>query len=311
MSDSHLDDLSFAKLNGEKLLNLVSGWLPVGGRILDFGAGSGFLVKQLLDRGYSVAAFDPAGDRESTLMSLVGHYDRFLGLERGEDGRQYDVVIFSEVIEHISDEDYEVVLTSLSQFVREDGVLILTTPNQEDIDRKMVFCPACEHMFHPWQHMRSMDPSILVSQLGRHGFTKQFLGLVDFSNDAISQELGGVASRLLDQIDQINQVEGFDFTEILKMETNPSPDGMLGDFFRSLGRLLVQGTSIVKSPSAEQEVNRLLTDAFNAISEVRIRQNRLTRPQPTPLPVSSDASVDFSYGNGSTIVYVGKKSTID
>lgn len=306
VSGSRLDELSFARLNGAKLLNLISPWLPSNGTVLDFGAGSGFLVQQLLDRGCRVAAFDPSGERESALTSLVGGYANFLGLERGAGKQSYDVVIFSEVIEHLLDKDYQAVLSRMTGFVRPNGVLILTTPNQEDIELKSAFCPTCQHFFHPWQHVRSIAPLAMSEYFEGLGFKKQFLGLVDFSDNAENLEYGRITSRLIDSIERLNNEEKLSLNkkrldgEFFEKAITPGSQGFVN---RLLG-----GGSDKSVDAVRDELMVRLKAAFDELDEARTRLARLTIGGHSVPNKNSSNAVDLNIGDLSTIVYVGQKT---
>lgn len=294
VSGSRLDELSFAKLNGKKLLNLISPWLPAQGKILDFGAGSGFLVQQLLERGYRVAAFDPSGDRESVLTAKVGSSPNFLGLESGQD-RNYDVVIFSEVIEHILAPDYDQVLTHMAGFVRPGGLLVITTPNQEDIERSMTYCPTCQHFFHPWQHVRTMVPNGLIEEFSQRGFAKAFLGLVDFSDDAASFEYGTITQALVETLSREMHADAG--SNVRSAFTKPT-------LFQTIKRWL--GVR-----SNRQAIDAQLDKFANSLAEAEQRLMRLSNPQ-SAAPRSNDADlVDLRIGHQNTIVYVGRKTAAD
>lgn len=276
VSHSHLDDLSFAKLNGQKLFDLVRNWLPENSSILDFGAGSGYLVRILLDNHYYVSAFDPSEGRESTLSDSVGDHSGFLGLENGATDRRYDAVILSEVIEHLLDADYELVLNRVSQFVKPGGVLIVTTPNAEDVEAKKVVCPGCRHFFHPWQHLRSFTPMTLQHEFTVRAFDKVFMGLVDFSDSALEFELSQVVKDLKIKLDQ------------------PQPVARIAGFrslFAYLKRFLV-GDNLANE--LREQINRChqKADFYQSASAISIDAER---------------EIDFCFGNQSTIVFVARR----
>jgi hypothetical protein len=94
------------------------------------------------------------------------------------------VVLLMEVIEHILPEQYEQALARIASFVAPGGRLIVSTPNNEDLEHAQVFCPLSKTYFHPWQHMRSFTPASLGETLARHGLERESVVLADFSNDA-------------------------------------------------------------------------------------------------------------------------------
>src|SRR5690348_13933067 len=93
-------------------------------RILEFGCGHGLILQNLRDCdsvGVEIDEREAALAQANGLDVRVGHAGRFHA------GRKFDVVIASEVIEHMSDP--QSLLENASRHLRQDGILLLTTPN--------------------------------------------------------------------------------------------------------------------------------------------------------------------------------------
>lgn len=101
------------------------------GSVLDFGAGRGELIAQLVDLGAfsKISGADILG-RPETLPASVDWYHQDLNAELAV-AEPFDVVICSEVIEHL--ENPRAVFRTLFRLLKPDGSLVLTTPNQESI----------------------------------------------------------------------------------------------------------------------------------------------------------------------------------
>ena len=188
VSATRLSELSFAKLNSFYLLELIQPHLQSEGRHLDFGAGEGDLLSMMLDRGYRTAAFEPAGRGLAVLQEAIRDNPRYLGAIKDGESEPFDVVLMVEVIEHLLDQDLPAVLDSVSRLVKNDGTLIVTTPNAEDLDLASVYCPTCDTVFHRWQHMRSFTEEMLDKVLEQYGFKRVIMHRVDFSNSRIPIE---------------------------------------------------------------------------------------------------------------------------
>jgi 2-polyprenyl-3-methyl-5-hydroxy-6-metoxy-1,4-benzoquinol methylase len=197
VSHSPLERLAFSRLNGEKLCGLLSHWITPGSRVLDFGAGGGHLTHALLSRGCHVAVIEPSQDLQSELWQSIRAHPSFLGFANPADGIVYDLVVACEVVEHILSDRYEQVFSQIVQNVRAGGYLIMTTPNNEDIEGAKRICPSCLQRFHPWQHVRSVNSQHLIAELSEYGFTREFLGFIDFSNNATTLSLGRVVENFL------------------------------------------------------------------------------------------------------------------
>jgi 2-polyprenyl-3-methyl-5-hydroxy-6-metoxy-1,4-benzoquinol methylase len=182
VAQTRLIELSFSKLGGPALIAAISHLLPPEGRILDFGAGDGHLVKLMCERGLHVAAYEPSGKRSENLRQMVSTYPNFLGVENENSVQSFDVVIMAEVIEHVLDEDLDQTLSLLRSLTKKDGLLILTTPNNEDLDLSMCYCPLSNSLFHRWQHVRSFTRDSLLNLLGRFNFQEVVTHRVDFED---------------------------------------------------------------------------------------------------------------------------------
>jgi hypothetical protein len=44
------------------------------------------------------------------------------------------------------------------------------TPNRENLDESIVFCPDCGAAFHRWQHVRSWTPKSIILTMQNSGF---------------------------------------------------------------------------------------------------------------------------------------------
>jgi 2-polyprenyl-3-methyl-5-hydroxy-6-metoxy-1,4-benzoquinol methylase len=103
----------------------------IRGRVLDFGAGKGELIK-LLSR---IDGIEPHGvdimKRPEDIPSAVNWRQQDLNDELSCAPEYFHAVICSEVIEHL--ENPRFVFRSLSAVLRPGGKLVLTMPNQENV----------------------------------------------------------------------------------------------------------------------------------------------------------------------------------
>lgn len=181
VSRTRLTELSFARTAARPLLLAVKHHLRPGIRCLDFGAGSGELVDVLLQAGFSTAAFEPSeGGRQAIRARFAGRYG-FLGVVDEDGNEQYDAVFAAEVVEHILDSQFEATLAMMARKVVAGGLLVVTTPNDEDLDLGSCICPNCSTLFHRWQHVRRFTPASLEAALRPHGFEPIVTHLVEFN----------------------------------------------------------------------------------------------------------------------------------
>jgi SAM-dependent methyltransferase len=184
MAGTRLTEMSFSKQAGRSLVLAIEHLLPEDGTILDFGAGDGHLIRLLCERGQRAAAYEPSSGRASNLEARLRDCPGFAGTRGPDTGECFDMVIMAEVIEHILDEDFEPTLSRLARLVRPAGVLVVTTPNNEDLELAMAYCPVSNLLFHRWQHVRSFTAESLATALSLAGFDEIVTHRVEF-NDAL------------------------------------------------------------------------------------------------------------------------------
>jgi len=105
-----------------KVLSLLP---PAPARVLDVGAGEGFLCRQLCGRGYQVEACDFL--HENFKLKDVPFHKADLNISVPLPDNQYDVVVSIEVLEHI--ENHVRFIRELMRVLKPGGMIILTTPN--------------------------------------------------------------------------------------------------------------------------------------------------------------------------------------
>jgi len=167
----------FSHQVGPALGRLIHHQLPAGGAtIIDFGCGDGTLLHQLRDGRTRLVGTDfkmPSG-----FQVLEGH--DLAAVDPGQpwfvadadtvrlNGR-FDVVLLIEVVEHLDDGALAHVLDKCRMLLKEHGVLLITTPNDENLPNNTVNCPDCGCVFHRVQHVRSWTADSLGKALATHG----------------------------------------------------------------------------------------------------------------------------------------------
>lgn len=177
-----LANIAFSRFAAPFLVDLVEKHLKREGSILDFGAGHNlYLVRELLSRGLRVGYYEPNVAPDRNPQNLECTDGSFLGAVSELEPDKYDCVFFSEVIEHLFDDQRPGVMTALARTLKPGGILIVTTPDQEDLMGAARYCPICKHLFHPWGHVRSFSPNELEALLSDYGLRCEELHSVDFS----------------------------------------------------------------------------------------------------------------------------------
>ena len=168
-----------------RLVPRLRGALSGKTRVLDFGCGGGFLIPALskvADEVYGVD-FSPTSveltkERSASIPNFRGAWSPTEALDMG---LRFDGILAVEVIEHLSDEQLGQTLDIIKRMLEPGGVIVFTTPNDEDLAASRLYCPECDHVYHRWQHVRSWSANSLSAFLASHGFTGIEAWTTDFS----------------------------------------------------------------------------------------------------------------------------------
>ncbi len=156
-------------------------------RILDFSCGPGDLLNVLLpllkanQKGYGV---DPSLSSVNIVNERFKDNKKFAGAELLENisklypGGMFDLIIATEVVEHLNDSDLEQMLHDTKRMMKKGGYLVITTPNNEDREANKTMCPDCGCIFHRWQHQRSFTAESLERELKKYSFVTRNLRAV-------------------------------------------------------------------------------------------------------------------------------------
>jgi len=105
--------------------------LPQNATVLDVGCGNGIISRGIGMNGYQVYGIDiseKAIEKARSLTTLPNvKFDVISAEQLVADGKRYDAVICSEVLEHLNHP--EKLLNTLYQSLNNDGILIVTVPN--------------------------------------------------------------------------------------------------------------------------------------------------------------------------------------
>lgn len=182
---SRFPEAYFSTQFGAQIAKAIQNATPKGGAILDYACGIGGLTGHLLEAGLSVAGCDLSPESIIATRNKHGNHSRFLGAfsmaELARSDLKFDVVVLAELIEHVDDELLHFIFNDAIRLLSPGGVIIITTPNNEDLSIETVYCPCCNHTFHRWQHVRSWSAETLSSQLRVHNLNVVKAITTDFS----------------------------------------------------------------------------------------------------------------------------------
>jgi SAM-dependent methyltransferase len=118
--------------------------------VLDVGTGAGILANELAATGVSVTAVDISKVALSRVKgpTLLRSADSLAGVA----DRSYDMVLCTEMLEHLDQATYEGALREFNRVAR--MAILITVPNRELMREHMGLCGECGSRFHIWGHRR-------------------------------------------------------------------------------------------------------------------------------------------------------------
>ncbi len=168
--------LYFSKLAGDALLDTTKKFVKLQGVALDVGAGPGYLTQKLVARGVKTFAVDTSAESVAKLEARLGAHENFLGARSSTmdhipfaDGLG-DLAFVIETVEHLDEAALRALLRETHRVLKRKGVVVVTTPNEEDLSALEHFCPNCGVIFHRWQHVRAWSARTLENEMQQHGF---------------------------------------------------------------------------------------------------------------------------------------------
>lgn len=182
----------FTHLFGDQIYAETRRFFPTDAELLDYGCGSGFLL-QILLKTHRAAGCDFTPENVHVTRTKVAHFPNLIDLYTVEDvlrlERRFDVLYVVETVEHVLDLDLNRFFSTLNKLLKPGGTIIVTTPNNEDLQTGTVFCPSCRQTFHRWQHVRSFDQHGITAFMQRGGFVCREIFATDFSAKTSWQQI--------------------------------------------------------------------------------------------------------------------------
>lgn len=141
-------------------VDFVARHVPSGSKVLNIGVGRGTLERRLVEKGTDVYCLDPSEKAIQSLQSSLGLGDKArvgYSQELPFEDDQFDYVVMSEVLEHLSDEVLEKSRDEVLRVLNSDGAFIGSVPADEILVESVVVCPCCGNRFHRWGHVQSFS----------------------------------------------------------------------------------------------------------------------------------------------------------
>jgi 2-polyprenyl-3-methyl-5-hydroxy-6-metoxy-1,4-benzoquinol methylase len=182
--ESQFPERYFTYSKGAEIVRQLEPSIRGARAVLDFACGAGDLTKHLLGRGFSVTGADTSPKSLAVYNERFAGQDGFRGgfdpehLIRGD--RRFDTIFVVELIEHLYDDWIDGVFEQIGRLAAPGALVVLTTPNEEPLERSKLMCPHCGSVFHRWQHVRSWSRESLADLLRNKGFEVKRAYITDF-----------------------------------------------------------------------------------------------------------------------------------
>ena len=141
--------------------------LARGRNLLNIGCGNGYLEARAQSRQWHVVSVEP-DPKSVNRLSSVGIDARCASIASlPVPAESMDVVICTEVFEHLTQDTLELGLKEIKRVLVPGGILIGTVPYRENLSDNEVFCPHCNRVFHRWGHHQTFDEAKMRALLGQ------------------------------------------------------------------------------------------------------------------------------------------------
>ncbi len=183
--ESQFQQRYFTSQYGDNIIDKLRPFLDNRKKVLDFGCGTGHLIPHLLELGGEVYGADFSDKSIEVVNKRFKGESSFKGAWNPDQNQisdvRYDAIIIVEVLEHLSDEYLQDTIKKVKSYLSDDGVLIVTVPNDENLAANESYCPCCDKVYHRWQHVRSWSSQSLKDFLMSQGLIIESVDTCNFS----------------------------------------------------------------------------------------------------------------------------------
>jgi 2-polyprenyl-3-methyl-5-hydroxy-6-metoxy-1,4-benzoquinol methylase len=142
-------------------IQLIEGFKPAKGNLLDIGAGTGDFLVEAKNSGWQIMGIEPS-DKAKTISVNKGV--RFAEGSQSLDTHSQDVITMWHVLEHVPDVEQQII--ELKRILKPDGVLIVAVPNFKSYDAQHygIYWAAYDVPRHLWHFSKTAIKKLFAEQ---------------------------------------------------------------------------------------------------------------------------------------------------
>lgn len=174
--EPRLHHLYFSQHYAKSIISVARLFGMAGGKVMDYGCGPGYLSRELANSGFQTTGIEYSLESANAANALMNGLPCWNGcftndtLPDSSRENGFDWVFSVEAYEHLRDEWIKNYFLTINKYLKPGGTLVISAPNNENLDDSLIICPCCEAKFHRWGHLRSVAPDDLRRIVESHGF---------------------------------------------------------------------------------------------------------------------------------------------
>lgn len=128
--------------------------------IIDVGCGNGIITNEL-SNNWKVVGLDIS---EEAIKYVKCEAVIASGTSIPFQDKSFDLVLTSEMLEHLSDSDLSKTIEEISRIAKK--YIIISVPNNENLAISHAKCEKCMKVFHVWHHIQSFNKKRIIDLIG-------------------------------------------------------------------------------------------------------------------------------------------------
>lgn len=171
--------------------------LKQSGKVIDIGFGNGFFFEALYSRNknFKLYGLDLSKNNVQLTQKEMRKLNINTELKSGSidsapfQNDYFDIVVASEVLEHLDDSMLQKGLLEISRILKPGGYFLATVPANEKLQDLLCYCPKCGYSFHRWGHKQSFNEKKLKTIFIEQNFQIKNIKHLTFFGERLKDNL--------------------------------------------------------------------------------------------------------------------------